>query len=116
MYLGGYAVECSLAALLCKEDGVHLLTKTKVGSTPGGLGTLTRHDLTALLNALPRLKRLIEMDRVGTIQKAWNLVMSCWKVHKLRYWDRLGDKDECLGVLEASALLHKVILDLQGEH
>lgn len=113
IYLGGYAIECSMLALICYNNKVNNVKDThlfKRGVTGAAL-----HNLTTLLNELPTIKRAITLDRTGVYKEAWNTITSLWEKNALRYWDKVGDSHECDQFIQAINVLHAFILGEQRE-
>ncbi|MDJ0737958.1 MAG: hypothetical protein QNJ47_28530 [Nostocaceae cyanobacterium] len=113
IYLGGYAIECSLKSLICYEQRKDNLKDTSTFKK--GLQAASLHNLTNLLNALPTLQRYIKLDRTGRYKQAWNLVSSVWRNDELRYSDKVGDEAESKKFIEAVKVLHRLVLDKQDE-
>jgi hypothetical protein len=113
IYLGGYAVECSLKSLICHEAGKNNFKDTKIFQK--GLQAASLHNLTNLLNSLPVIQRAIQLDRTGTYKQAWNLVSSVWRNDELRYSDKNGNEESSKKFIEAVQTLHRFLLDKQGE-
>jgi len=63
IYLGGYAIECSLKALICFNERKNNLKDTRMFKNVVQASTL--HSLTHLLGVLPQVQRAIELDRTG---------------------------------------------------
>ena len=62
MYLGGYAIECSLKSLICYEEGrINNFKETR--SFKKGLQGSDLHNLTKLLECLASLQRTISLDQ-----------------------------------------------------
>jgi hypothetical protein len=68
IYLGGYAVECSLKSLICYEEDEDNFKET----TPfkKGLRRSELHELSKLLKFSPLAQRIIKLDRTNVYQKA----------------------------------------------
>ncbi|MBA3923371.1 MAG: hypothetical protein H0X31_17430 [Nostocaceae cyanobacterium] len=113
IYLGGYAVECSLKSLICHEEGKNNLKETKFFQKGSQAASL--HNLTNLLDNLPIIQRTRKLDRTGTYKQAWNLVSSVWRNDELRYSDKIGDEESSKKFIEAVRILHRFLLDKQGE-
>jgi hypothetical protein len=112
MYIGGYAIECSLCALICHSEQVNNLKDTtmyRMGTTGSAL-----HNLQTLLGALPNMQRAISTDRTGQYQNAWNTIGDLWQKDALRYWDKKGTHQDCKRLMDAVELLHDYILNQQG--
>lgn len=113
IYLGGYAVECSLKSLICYQENKSNFKDTKIFQR--GMQGASLHNLAALLKDLPVLQRTIQLDRTGKYKQAWNLVSSCWRNDELRYSDKTGDEKNSEKFIEAVQTLHKFLLNQQGE-
>lgn len=113
IYLGGYAIECSLKSLICYEERKNNFKDTKVFQQ--GLQAASLHNLTTLLNYLPVVQRAITLDRTGTYRQAWNLVSFVWRNDELRYSDKMGDEENSKEFIKAIQTLHRFLLDKQGE-
>jgi len=113
VYLGGYALECSLKALICYHEGKHSVKDTRMFGK--GVSGVTLHDLTHLLAELPVIQRTISLDRTGKYKEAWNIVTSLWHKDVLRYWDRVGNRQDGERFMSAMQMLHNFILRQQGE-
>lgn len=113
MYLGGYAIECSLKSLICYEETKNNFKDTQVFKN--GLKAADLHNLTKLLDCLTSLQRTIANDRTNTYRDAWNVVSAAWRNDELRYSDKLGNEQESKKFIEAVQKLHRLLLDKQGE-
>ncbi|BAZ10319.1 hypothetical protein NIES4071_21340 [Calothrix sp. NIES-4071] len=113
IYLGGYAVECSLKSLICYEERKNNFKDTSVFQK--GLQGSSLHNLVTLLEALPVIQRAIQLDRTGKYKEAWNLVTFIWRNDELRYSDKVGDEETSDKFIKAVQLLHSFFLDKQGE-
>ncbi|MFQ4145235.1 hypothetical protein [Chlorogloeopsis sp. ULAP02] len=113
VYLGGYAIECSLKSLICHEEGKTNFKDTRIFQK--GLQGSSLHNLTTLLTALPVVQRTIHLDRTGKYREAWNLISSVWRNDDLRYSDKLGDEEMSKKFIKAVQILHRFLLDKQGE-
>jgi hypothetical protein len=88
MYLGGYAVECALVALICFQDRTTDFRDTRAFKS--GIQGAEIHKLSKLIDATPRVKNAITLDATGQLRNAWNLVAGRWQYEKLRYYDKVG--------------------------
>jgi HEPN domain-containing protein len=114
MYLGGYAIECSLKSLICYEEGrVNNFKDTR--SFKKGLQGSDLHNLIKLLDCLNSLQRSIELDQTNSYREAWNTITSLWQNDKLRYSDKLGNEKDSRRFIEAVEKLHRFILDKQSK-
>ncbi len=71
--------------------------------------------LLKLLESLPSLQRNIESDRTNSYKNAWNTVTRLWHNDQLRYSDKQGKENDSEGFIQAVELLHRYLLDQQGE-
>lgn len=111
IYLGGYAIECSLKALICYNECKENFKDTSLGDMPGN----ALHSLTKLLSALPAVQRAIALDRSGEYESAWNMVSCLWKKDQLRYSDKVGNQNDSEQFIDAVRMLHTFLLLQQGE-
>ncbi|MGL5197153.1 MAG: hypothetical protein ACRC8Y_26485 [Chroococcales cyanobacterium] len=113
MYLGGYAIECSLKSLVCYVEGKSNFKETQLFKD--GLQGSSLHNLTQLLGGVKSIENAILLDRTGSYKTAWNMVASLWRSDELRYSDKLGNEQECTKFLDAVKKIHLFILSQQGE-
>ncbi len=113
IYLAGYAIECSLKALICSNEGKNSFKETRMFKR--GIQGDTLHNLARLLQEAPAIQRAITLDRTGTYRNAWNTIASLWQKDELRYWDKLGDEDSSKRFLDSVKVMHRFILSQQGE-
>lgn len=113
VYLGGYALECSLKSLICYDEGKNNFKDT--ATFKKGMQGADLHNLSKLLEALPSVQRYIQLDRTNTYKPAWHTVSSLWRNDELRYSDKQGDEKESRRFIEAVQILHRLLLDKQGE-
>ena len=113
IYLAGYAIECSLKALICYDERKDNFKDTKLFKK--GTQGASLHNLNHLLQELPALQRLIALDRTGTYKNAWNVITQSWQKDELRYWDKSGNKDSSERFLASIQKMHELILSQQGE-
>ena len=113
IYLAGYAIECSLKALICLNEGKNSFKETRMFKR--GVQGPTLHDLGHLLQELPPLQRAIMLDRTGTYKSAWNTITRLWQKDQLRYGDKLGDEDSSKRFIDSVKVIHRFILSQQGE-
>jgi len=114
MYLGGYAIECSLKSLICYEEGPKINNFKETRSFKKGLQGSDLHNLPKLLECVESLKRAIELDRSNTYKDAWK-TLSSWRNDQLRYSDKLGNEQESIRFIKAVEQFHRFILSKQGE-
>lgn len=121
IYMGGYAIECSLTSLICYNEMKNNFTKTK--SFKGGMRGAAIHDLekmlenadlAALLNKVD-LKKVKILDRTGSLAKACKTVVELWKKDELRYGDKVGNKSDSERFMAAVKELHLFLLRQQEE-
>lgn len=113
VYIGGYAIECSLKSLICYEENKNNFKETSAfrqGSQGGSL-----HNLAMLFSKIPSLQRTISLDRTGNYRNAWNTIVSVWVNDELRYSDKLGDELDSTKFIEAVKMWHQLLLSKQGE-
>jgi hypothetical protein len=113
IYLGGYAIECSLKSLICYEEGKNNFKDTRIFNK--GLQGSELHSLVKLLSALPSLQRAIALDRTNRYKEAWNTVSSVWRNDELRYSDSEGKEEESQRFIQAVKILHQFLLAKQDE-
>lgn len=113
IYLGGYAIECSLKSLICYQQGKNNFKDTQIFKK--GLQGSELHSLTKLLGSITTLQRAIELDRTKRYRDAWNTVSSLWRNDELRYSERMGDEEESKRFIQAVQLLHRFLLAQQDE-
>ncbi|WP_242541052.1 HEPN domain-containing protein [Phormidium pseudopriestleyi] len=113
MYLGGYAIECSLKSLICYKEEKSNLKETK--PFKDGLQGSNLHNLTQLLGNVESIEKAIELDRTKGYKTAWTTVCSLWRSDDLRYSNKLGDEQECKNFIEAVKKIYQLILSQQGE-
>lgn len=116
IYLGGYAIECALKALLCYLEGKNNVQETRAYRT--NEKRVITHNLMVLSLIDPlrnNIHRQIELDKTGTYRLAWNFICTYWDTNQLRYWNKQGNQDVCKRFLESVDLFHSYILRLQGE-
>lgn len=114
VYMGGYAIECSLKSLICYEEKKNNFKETSVFIKKGLQGA-SLHDLARLFNNIPSLQRTINLDRTGSYKNAWKTITSTWINDELRYSDKLGDELESTNFIQAVKKWHEQILREQGE-
>lgn len=116
MYLGGYAIECSLKALICQKEGkMNLLDTTFYQDNEK---SVQKHNLRALLEeALPQLKRAIKTDRSKDRDDYNDALtrMNDWQTNELRYCREHGNQEKTEGFMNAVKKLHSYILGQLGE-
>lgn len=114
MYLGGYAIECSLKSLICYEEGrANNFKATR--SFKNGLQGSDLHNLIKLLGCLNSLQRTIELDQTNSYREAWNTITSLWQNDKLRYSDKSGNQADSQRFINAVEKLHRLLLSKQGK-
>ena len=113
IYLGGYAIECSLKSLICHLERKDNFKDTRIFKK--GLQGSGLHSLVKLLGDLSEVQRAIKLDRTSNYQAAWNTVSSLWRNDELRYSERMGEEEECERFIQAVKLLHQFLLTRQNE-
>lgn len=113
VYIGGYAIECSLKALICYEENKHNFKDTLVFQQ--GTQGASLHNLEMLFNKIHSLQRTIRLDRTGKYKDAWTTITSVWKNDELRYSEKLGDELDSTKFIEAVKMWHQLLLSKQGE-
>jgi len=122
IYLGGYAIECSLKALICYTEGKNTLTETRMCEDPSVRGNAL-HNLDRLLDNAnlaglfreSSMKKEIALDRTSALKNAWKTVRDLWKKDERRYGDKLGDRRECERFMKDVKVLYQHILERQKE-
>ena len=112
IYLGGYAIECSLKSLICYEEHKENFKDT---STFQSLQGASLHNLAKLINASPSVQRIISLDSTGGYKNAWNTITSTWRNDELRYSDKVGNETDSTKFIKAVKELHQLLLRKQGE-
>jgi len=113
IYLAGYAIECSLKALICYEGCTNNLKETRIFKQ--GRQGAALHNLGALREASIVLERAFRFDTDGKLKSAWTIIVGIWQKDALRYSQDLGHQAECERFLKAVEVLHHEILKRQGE-
>ena len=113
VYIGGYAIECSLKSLICYEENKNNFKETL--SFKQGLQGASLHNLAVLFSKIPSLQRTISLDRTGNYRNAWNTIVSTWINDELRYSEKLGEELDSTKFIEAVKMWHRLLLSKQGE-
>jgi hypothetical protein len=113
IYLGGYAIECSLKALICYGDCTSNIKETRMYK--GGITGAALHNLGVLRDASDVLNRAIRSDKTGKLNTAWNIIVPLWQIEALRYGRELGHKADCERFLDAVDRLYSWIMREQRE-
>jgi hypothetical protein len=113
IYLGGYAIECSLKSLICFMERENNFKDTRIFKK--GLQGSELHSLTKLLRDLPQIQRAIQLDRTNNYKNAWDTISNLWRNDELRYSEKIGDEKDSKSFIEAVQLLHDFILRQQSE-
>ena len=113
IYLGGYAIECSLKSLICYLERTNNFKDTLTFKRLQGGSEL--HSLVKLLGDLPTVQRAITLYRTNGYGDAWNTVSFLWRNDELRYSEKTGDEQESKRFIQAVQILHQFLLDQQGE-
>lgn len=115
IYLGGYAIECSLKSLICYIEGKIVVTETKMfndgvqGANLHNLGQLLAH---AGLN--PESMR--RADRSGKLNEASRTVVNFWEMTELRYEAKVRYRNDCERFMAAVKVLHDFIVERLGHY
>lgn len=112
MYLGGYAIECALKALICYRTRKNNFKETKAYRQIDGNSL---HNLTLLLAEVPAVQRAITNDQTNTYRPAWYFITKEWKKDQLRYWNKKGNEPDSTRFLAAVKIIHRFLLAHQGE-
>jgi len=112
VYIGGYAIECSLKSLICYEENKNNFKETSAFKM--GLQGASLHNLARLLSRTS-LQRTIELDRTGKLRDTWKTIVSVWINDELRYSDKLGEELDSTNFIEAVKTWHQLLLSKQGE-
>ncbi len=113
VYIGGYAIECSLKSLICYEENKNNFKETSAFKQ--SLQGASLHNLAVLFSKIPGLRRTISLDRTGNYRNAWNTIVSTWINDELRYSDKLGEELDSTKFIEAVKTWHQLLLSKQGE-
>ncbi len=112
IYLGGYAIECALKALICYEESQDNFRNTKIFKK--GMRGSELHNLTKLLGYSNLIQRAISLDRTKDLENAWKTVSNQWRNAELRYSRDLGTQTDSEKFIAAVEILHKLFLQKQG--
>lgn len=116
MYVAGYAIECSLKALICHQEGKYNFQDVRNFKK---FEQKNMHSLDLFLQESRRLQHAIHYGRYkDEYEEAWNIIIDLWSKNakdQLRYWDKQGNRSDCERFLSAVKLIHRLILHLQGE-
>lgn len=112
VYIGGYAIECSLKSLICHDE--HKANFKETSAFKKGLHGASLHNLAMLLSKT-NLHRTMELDRTGKLKDTWNTIASVWISDELRYSDKLGEELDSTKFIEALKTWHQLLLSKQGE-
>lgn len=103
IYLGGYAIECSLKSLICYSKGKNVITDL--------ISRDNLHNLGHLLTYNPEeLQELIRQDRSGKFNPARETVIRLWRKDELRYGTVTSHQHDCKNFMDAVELLHYNII------
>lgn len=109
IYLGGYAIECALKALICLEAGKSNFLDTK--AYQDGSREKKLHSLTWLLKQTS-LENTISLDRTAKYKKDWQIITQRWRNHsQLRYSKYNGNQKDADEFIEAVKNLHLLLLE-----
>ncbi len=117
IYLGGYAIECALKALICYLECENNFKDTRVYEQKFKRNSHgnSLHNLSRLLSAVPRVQTAMRVDRTQTYQRAWNIITNLWEKDQLRYWDKTGNQRDSERFITAIKTIHLFLLDKQEE-
>jgi hypothetical protein len=108
IYLGGYAIECSLISLICYTEGKTVVTETKMFND--GVQGASLHDLGQLLAyASTEINLMMRTDKSRTFNEARKIVVRLWQMTELRYGAKVTHKNECERFMAAVELLYSSI-------
>ncbi len=110
-YMAGYAVECSLTALICYLE--HKGNFKDTAAFKSGLNGSRIHNLGAYVEHLPILRNAI--TNVPAIRSAWSIVVRHWILENLRYSQQLGEPVRTNEFMDAVNQLHNWALRAQGQ-
>ena len=114
IYLAGYAIECSLKALICYGEHKDNLKDTTLFKR--GVQGANLHNLSSLFEATPLdFRKAFKLDQTNKLKNAWTTLLELWQKDELRYGHKLGDEKECKRFFEAVKELHALILRYQEE-
>lgn len=121
MYLGGYAVECALVALICFRERKTDFRDTRAFQS--GIQKARIHNLSHLVDtdAVRSFRNAIALDKTGQLKADWNLVASYWQYKKLRYYhkvgigDRAGARQLARNFVDAVERVQRYLMSEQGE-
>jgi hypothetical protein len=103
IYLGGYAIECSLKALICSQEHKNNFKDTEFYK---GNPKTHLHDLNHLL-------KHASLDIVTVkepYKSAWNVIIQSWHKDELRYWDKLESNTSSERFLASVKKMYGLIL------
>ena len=116
IYLGGYAIECSLKSLICYTESKIVLTETKLFKPKEGQETdphnrVNLHNLDDLLTyASTEVNLMIRADKSRKFNEARKTVVNLWKMSELRYEAKVTHKNECERFMADVELLYSFIM------
>lgn len=109
MYVGGYAIECALKALICATEGKSNFKETKFYNRERSKAS--SHSLVKLMNELQYIQRIIATDRTGAYKKAWKDISDLWQKDELRYWNKQGQHEDSERFMEAIKKFHAFLVE-----
>ncbi len=115
IYLAGYAIECSLKALICIKENQDNFKNTEYFKEEGSHGA-SLHNLRRLREELARLDRYLQLDSTQTYEKAWAIIVKHWQKDELRYSTKSKQKDESEKFLAAVKKMYELILNMTGRN
>lgn len=116
IYIGGYAIEASLASWLCLKGGTNDLKATRP-YRDGIIKGASIHRLGALVGLFPEIGKLIcDAEKTVTTNPLaipyhtyLKTIVNTWKHNELRYSDKVGDEATCEKFMTAIKAFHGYI-------
>jgi len=104
IYLGGYAIECSLKSLICYSTQKKVVTDTGINHNT--------HDLAYLLQCLPPHEvDAMKKNRDDKFNEARRTVLRLWKKDDLRYDAVTSHKHDCERFMDAVTVLYSFFMN-----
>jgi hypothetical protein len=104
IYLGGYAIECSLKALICSQEHKYNFKDTNFYK---GNPKTALHELNRLLTHTS-LERIVTLNE--PYKNAWSVITQSWRKDELRYWDKLENNASSERFLASVKKMYELIL------
>lgn len=104
IYLGGYAIECSLKALICSQEHKYNFKDTDFYK---GNPKTALHELNRLLTHTS-LEGIIRLNE--PYKNAWSVITQSWRKDELRYWDKLENNASSERFLASVKKMYELIL------